>query len=482
MSNESGKKPVLHKKHIARLERERRETRLILYTFFGILGAVVLLLFYGWLDINYLQSNRAVAKVGDTKILVKDFEPRVRLQRQQLLDNYYQYQQYAQYFGMDVSSQLQDIQNQLDFPSVIGQAVLDIMINEEIIRQEAAKRGITVSAEEIDAEMQSGFGYFPNGTPTATVTPTEPVIVNHPFDVPAMTFTPDPNATATLTLTPLPTETATLAPTESPTANPDGTIEPTATFTEAPTATATIEPTVTPTQGPTSTPLPTATPYTYDGYQKVVSDTAESLSKFGLDDAYIRRYFETQLLTKKLEEDITADVVPEDEQIHARHILVSTYSEAMDIIGYLKDGVDFELLANELSLDTGSAQKGGDLGWFGKGQMVPEFEAAAFALQNPGDFTDKPIQSSFGYHIIQLIDRSYTPEQLQTAKDNAFKDWLNTARDEYSVEIFDIWQQRVPTEPNFTTSATESAAAGQTAQAEQVATLQAGNATETPTP
>ena len=108
MSNESGKKPVLHKKHIARLERERRETRLILYTFFGILGAVVLLLFYGWLDINYLQSNRAVAKVGDTKILVKDFEPRVRLQRQQLLDNYYQYQQYAQYFGMDVSSQLQD--------------------------------------------------------------------------------------------------------------------------------------------------------------------------------------------------------------------------------------------------------------------------------------------------------------------------------------------------------------------------------------
>ncbi|MBN8580963.1 MAG: hypothetical protein J0L96_09845, partial [Anaerolineae bacterium] len=69
MTNETGKKPAVHKKHVARLERERQQTRLILYAFFGILGAVVLLLFYGWLDANYLQTNRAAAKVGDTSIL-----------------------------------------------------------------------------------------------------------------------------------------------------------------------------------------------------------------------------------------------------------------------------------------------------------------------------------------------------------------------------------------------------------------------------
>ena len=60
MTNESGRKPVLHKKHVARLEREQQQTRLILYTFFGILGVVVLLLIYGWLDINVLQLNLAL--------------------------------------------------------------------------------------------------------------------------------------------------------------------------------------------------------------------------------------------------------------------------------------------------------------------------------------------------------------------------------------------------------------------------------------
>lgn len=79
MTQDSGKRPVPHhKKHIARLQRERQQTRIILYTFFGILAVVILLLAYGWLDINYLQSNRPVAKVGETEIIAKDFEARAR--------------------------------------------------------------------------------------------------------------------------------------------------------------------------------------------------------------------------------------------------------------------------------------------------------------------------------------------------------------------------------------------------------------------
>ncbi|HNO32228.1 MAG TPA: hypothetical protein PKI78_10615, partial [Anaerolineales bacterium] len=85
MSNESGRKPVLHKKHVARLQREQQQTRIVLYTFFGVLAIVLLLLLYGWLDIKFFQLNRPVAKVGDTEILLKDFEPRVKLQRQNLL-------------------------------------------------------------------------------------------------------------------------------------------------------------------------------------------------------------------------------------------------------------------------------------------------------------------------------------------------------------------------------------------------------------
>lgn len=116
MTNESGKKPAMHKKHVARLERELQQTRLILYTFFGILGVVAVLLIYGWLDVNYLQLNRAVATVNDNKIVLKDFEARTRLRRQQLIDNYNQYTQYQQYFGMDMSSQLNSIETQLNTP------------------------------------------------------------------------------------------------------------------------------------------------------------------------------------------------------------------------------------------------------------------------------------------------------------------------------------------------------------------------------
>ncbi len=159
----------------------------------------------------------------------------------------------------------------------------------------------------------------------------------------------------------------------------------------------------------------------------------------------------------------------------------------MDVIARLQAGEDFAELARELSTDTGSAVQGGDLGWFGKNAMVPEFETAAYALANPGDFTTEPVASNFGYHIIQLLARRETPltaEAFQQAKDVAFQAWLTKARDEeYTVETFDVWQTRVPTTPNFITAATESASFGQTQQAEQLSTLEASNdATETPIP
>ena len=110
MPNEQGKKPDLHKKHVARLQRERQQSRIILYAFIGIMTAVVLLIGYGYLDLNYFQLERPVARVGDTEIIVKQFEARVRLQRQQLLGQYNQYSQYAQ-FGIDVTSQLQQIES-----------------------------------------------------------------------------------------------------------------------------------------------------------------------------------------------------------------------------------------------------------------------------------------------------------------------------------------------------------------------------------
>lgn len=480
MTNESGKKPVLHKKHVARLERERQQTRLIMYAFFGILGVVVLLLFYGWLDINVLQLNRPVAKVGDVKILVREFEPRVRLARQNLLNQYMQYQQYQQFFGMDLSAQLTQIEQQLASTELVGETALNQLIDEEIIRQEAAKRGITVTEEELNEAIQAGFEYFPNGTPTPSATPTEIVLPDNPAEVLNLVTATVP-ATATLQFTEVPASTATAVsqPTEGTPSDTEA-----ATATAVPTFTATLEPTVTPTAGPTSTPLPTATPFTEEGFQKVLDTTDENLAKFGFDAEYYRNFFELQLLQKKLKEVITTDVSLTEEQVWARHILVDDEETAKELIKQLQEGADFAELARTNSTDVGSGANGGDLGWFSKGAMVAEFETAAYALEKSGDFTTEPVQSQFGYHIIQLIakqERPLSAEQYQQAVDAAFQEWLTTAREEYGVETYDIWKQRVPIEPNFITAATESAGAQMTAQALAVSTLDA-ETTETPQP
>jgi len=87
----------------------------------------------------------------------------------------------------------------------------------------------------------------------------------------------------------------------------------------------------------------------------------------------------------------------------ARHILVKTEGEAKDIIAQLDKGADFSALAKSKSLDTGSGAKGGDLGWFSPNQMVPEFATATEALQK-GKYTETPVKSQFGWHVIILDD------------------------------------------------------------------------------
>ncbi len=79
-------------------------------------------------------------------------------------------------------------------------------------------------------------------------------------------------------------------------------------------------------------------------------------------------------------------------------------AKVREAMAQLRAGKKFAAVAAKFSQDPGSAAKGGDLGWFGQGQMVPEFETAAFALK-PGETTRQPVRSRFGYHIIKLLER-----------------------------------------------------------------------------
>ncbi len=96
-------------------------------------------------------------------------------------------------------------------------------------------------------------------------------------------------------------------------------------------------------------------------------------------------------------------------EVRARHILLPGNTEkgreaAEKVLQDIRNGADFAKMALEKSQDTGSAQRGGDLGWFGMGKMVPEFEDAVNKLKNPGDVSDL-VRTQFGWHIIKLEGR-----------------------------------------------------------------------------
>ncbi len=107
---------------------------------------------------------------------------------------------------------------------------------------------------------------------------------------------------------------------------------------------------------------------------------------------------------------------PGGPEVRARHILLKTEDEAKAVIKALDDGGDFEKLAKEKSTGP-SGPRGGDLGFFGKGQMVPAFDKAVFELEK-GKYSKEPVKSNFGWHVIKVEEtRQKTPPPLEQVKE-----------------------------------------------------------------
>ena len=126
--------------------------------------------------------------------------------------------------------------------------------------------------------------------------------------------------------------------------------------------------------------------------QLVIQTYIENKSKALVTDEQIKTLYEEKLVASKGQEELKA-----------RHILVATEEEAKKLSADLKKGGDFEKVAKDKSTDKGSGVNGGDLGWFAKDKMVPEFFDGAFKLKK-GEVST-PIKSSFGWHVIKLEDR-----------------------------------------------------------------------------
>lgn len=152
--------------------------------------------------------------------------------------------------------------------------------------------------------------------------------------------------------------------------------------------------------------------------------TEESFRHYVRDSIVINRMFEAH------------GGPSEVEQVHALHILVEEEATGKEVLEKLKAGEKFEDLAAQYSIDTGSKDQGGDLGWFPKGVMVSEFEEAAFALE-PGE-TSALVQTQFGYHIIRVVEkgiRELDPAIKEQIQGQAFDLWFTEERAKATIEI-----------------------------------------------
>jgi len=386
-----GKRPdrpdrALTRKQISRREREQRLRRRLIIGTSAVLALIVALIVWGLVDQYVLQPRRPVATVYGEEIPLAEYQRWVRYRRWDYRSYLQQLEAQRQQLGTAegdqafllqyIDQQIQQLQNEL---LNLPMSVLDELIDDRIIRHESARRGIVVTADEVQRRLEEQFGYERN--------PAQP--------------TPEPTSALSDVATPS-------------VATPSVTT-----------------PSVAGTEPITTTPTPTIAPMTYDEFVERSTAWFDAVRQAtGFTEADLRYMIESSLYREALSEAIGAEAPTSAEQVHARHILLQTREEAESVLARLEAGEDWDALAAELSQDSSNKDDGGDLGWFPRGQMVAAFDEAAFALQ-PGE-TSGVVETEFGFHIIRVderqADRPLEGAALQRAQDQAWEDWLTAQR------------------------------------------------------
>lgn len=426
-------------KFVAQREKEERQKKIILIGTIVILVIVVGLVAYGLLEQQLFKPRKTIIKLEEESVRASEFEQRVRYQRLNLINQAYQLYQYGlQDYIAQIASQLQ--------PEIVGQTVLDQMVDELIIRIEAEKMGISISEEEFEKEVQQIFGYFAAGTPTPA--PTLEILPTSTLSPQQLTLVPF-TATPTLTLTPtgeVEEEGEEDANGEAESEEGEEEVEPSPTATEIVEVEEEDEPVI---LDPTPTPLLRPTEYTFEMYEQNYQQALTNLNEqIEMDESTFRNLIRAYILTQKVLEEVTQDVDANPVHVWARHILVDDQETARDLYQQLQEGADFAELAREYSNDTSNSENGGSLGWFTSDTMVEPFSEVAFALE-VGEISE-PVQTDFGWHLIQVVGkekRQLSQGQIDQIKQQRFEEWLADRRAEYDPEIAEDWRDYVPSEP-----------------------------------
>lgn len=435
-----------------RREREQRQQRTIYALVGGAVAVVAVVLLAGVIYDQVWRPSQAVARVNDTTLTLGDYWQEQQdsltaqiIQNLQLLALTTGQEFSSQFAGQSpgLNQQIVNIRN--EEPS---QTTLDAWEERTLIEQGAAALGVRVDETTIEQAIVADLGE------QFAVAPADDGTGDDPAAAPA----DDPTATAA-------------ADDADSAGNAATTDDDDATATATPFVTATPVPT--PDAGTAATQLPSIIETLYTQYttELELSQVQPALTEADFARSLRRTYGE-----RALREAVQAALVPADgftvsedpTRITARHILLAVavpddasdeerdeafaarLDEAEDVREQLTDGADFAELAAEVSDDPGSAEQGGNVGTFDGdgfsdtgGQYAPAFVEAAFALE--GDAISEPVRTPFGWHIIQVTDRTVptADEQLQTARNEAFTAWLAEQREASTVEV--LWFTPTPT-------------------------------------
>lgn len=349
----SAHRPPPTKKQLHRRRREQRQLRW-LWTGVGVIAVAVVSLL-AWAFIS--QTAQVVATVNGQPIRIAEYQQRLR----------FWYHYYNDYLIPGSFDNLQPEQRDQFY-----QEMVDQLVREKLVQQEAQKNNLSVSNEEIQIKIEEGW--FQHYRTPLTPTPSP---------------TPNPQATPTAEATPLPTPT------------PD---------TEE------------------------AFQANYQQFVQVVLQPAgvnEAYFRHIVEASLLEEKLKMALVpdvpteedqvhfrytTARDDEDARAKIASYQsgvaDQVHAQHILVATQEEAEAVLERLKAGEDFAALAAELSTDTATKDEGGDLGWFARGKMDPAFAEAAFGADI--GLYPVPVETQLGYHVINVLAHEEHPVDVDS--------------------------------------------------------------------
>ncbi len=408
------------RKEVLVARRQSRQSRTVRIIIGVVVGIIALVLVVAIINEYFIVPNRVVATVGEDEITLDEWQQRVRFQRAQFIIS--MEDQLEQFGDVGLVQQFSGQQMQLlQEGEELGRLVLEAMVDEIVVRQEAERRGITVSDAEIEQFIEEGFNYFDGGLPT-------------PLPTGTATIMPTPS------LTPIPTDVITdVLPTQTPFP--------------------------TPTLGPTQTPAPTATPVSEESFNEQLQTRLDRFRGLGVNESIFRDTIEAQLYNQKLADALAEEQELQTEVDHVSSFVLSFSNEEDAQAGLAEiESDDFLTVWNRIrstppEADAENPPTAAELLWRTQEQFEGSYSAEiaqtvfSSELNTPTEILVVPSTTEGQperYYIFMASGKELRtlPEATVTSlKNQLVADLVDQLRADDFVSISQFWRTRVPRQP-----------------------------------